>query len=152
MTSFKGFPAPPPGWRRSVLRAGDTLASLAAESGVSATELGKVNGVPFPGSKTCAWGNAIGDMAVASGGGVFREGTSIELDASKRNRALCGRDCRFKGGSVINLPVGVRPAAPEIPSKAIPPKKSSKGGLVAVVLGLLAAGAAAFSSSPKQGG
>lgn len=127
------LPPPPSGWRASVLRDGDTLARLEGDAGISALVIMAGNGVANPGRKTCSWGNAVGDVVLSVGGFV--------LGGAGRDRALCGRDCSFRAGNVINLPAGVRPPASSSPS---PPTKSRVGG---GLLALLLLGAAALFGS-----
>jgi hypothetical protein len=112
-----------------VLRAGDSLASLEAETGVLAQTIAQANGVPWPGVKSCAWSRDIDAWVLAVGG---------RRAASNENVCDASGFTTFSKGNVIYLPPGARPAP------LLQLTSSSRWPLVGVLV-LLAAGAAAMS-------
>lgn len=136
------------GWVASVLRAGDSLASLESESGVRAEVIAQKNGVPWFGSKSCAWGRAVSAWVLATGG------ARQPFIPESPNACEPGLGFpTFVNGQVILLPSGVRSPAPR-GSVVAPPVKTRKAGwtplkIGAVVVGV-AAGASALFASEKS--
>lgn len=124
----------PAGWAPGVLRDGDTLASLEAETRISAQDIASANGVPYPGRKTCTWANDLDEWVLGTGG---RRIPSSANTCDPRGYTA------FVGGQVIYLPPGTRPA-PTILSA--PSSSSSSKGLL-YALGALAALAALAAAS-----
>lgn len=128
--TWKGRPAPPTGYELAVIRKGDTLASLERESGISATKIAEANGVPFTGSKSCAWAKDVSAWVLATGG--------VRYPAVKGQENTCEAGLGFTGfveGQLVNLPTGLRPRAPGAPPGEIS-TASVAGGAGALILAL----------------
>jgi hypothetical protein len=135
------------GWVPSRIRSGDSLASLEKESGVRAEKIASVNGVPWFGSKTCAWGRAVSAWVLATGG---RRQPFIPESPNTCEPGLGFPT--FVDGQVILLPAGLR--APSTSPPIVPPVKAnakwSPWKVGALVVGVLAGGSALLASEKTQ--
>jgi len=142
------MPPPPPGFERARVKEGDTLASLAKQSGVADVRIAEANGVPLPpsGKKPCSWGIDVATWVLSTGG------KRNPVDPRQPNNCEPGLGFPdFVDGQAVNLPIGLRSHADKSPPPPASTSTKSKVGAAVAGLALLAAGAAALKKRKKKG-
>jgi hypothetical protein len=136
MPGWKGTPPIPVGWELAELKLGDTLLILERDTKLPASRIAEVNGVPWPGKKTCNWARDVAAWVLATGGERFAP------VASEPNTCEPGQGYpHFVVGQRILLPAGVRPRAPSSappPVSSGVPVKAAGGGLALAALAAVA--------------